>query len=233
MLSHVQLFATPWTVVHQASLFMEFFRQKPWTQFPFPTLGDLPDPGMEPMFLPPPALAGGFFFYHGSTWKVWSPLLKIRLRLKEMLQLVCGMNSGWGLGSRLERDKQGVVGRLERHIGRRCKRRWWFQRWLPTLGILPFWTFYLSLLLNRHSTWELNISAEVVTGAFCLHPMETPGMFQWERDSEYTQAPGFNLVLVPQPLAPLYGTHPSGPFRAPASQMPPLKSVNTEAGTRY
>ena len=63
MLSHVQLFETPWTVVHQASLFMEFFRQKPWAQFPFPTLGDLPDPGMEPMFLPPPALAGGFFFF--------------------------------------------------------------------------------------------------------------------------------------------------------------------------
>ena len=86
--------ATPWTVVHQASLFMEFFRQKPWTQFPFPTLGDLPDPGMEPMFLPSPGLAGGFFFYHGSTWEVWSPLLKIRLWLKEVLHLVCGKGNG-------------------------------------------------------------------------------------------------------------------------------------------
>lgn len=62
--------------------------------------------------------------------------------------------------------------------------------------------------------------------------METPGTFQRERASEHIQAPGFNLVLVPQALAPLYGTHPSGPFGAPASQMPPLKSVNTEAGTR-
>ena len=62
--------------------------------------------------------------------------------------------------------------------------------------------------------------------------METPGTFQRERASEHIQAPGFNLVLVPQALAPLYGTHPSGPFGAPASQMPPLKSVNTEVGTR-
>lgn len=37
---------------------------------------------------------------------------------------------------------------------------------------------------------------------------------------------------MPQPLAPLYGTHSSGPFGAPASEMPPLKSVNTEAGAR-
>ena len=67
MLSHVQLFVAPWTVVHQASLFMEFFRQEQWTEFPFPTLGDLPDQGMEPMFLPSPSLAGGFFFFFFLT----------------------------------------------------------------------------------------------------------------------------------------------------------------------
>ena len=38
----------PWTVAHQASLFMEFSRQKHWCGLPFPSPGDLPDPGIEP-----------------------------------------------------------------------------------------------------------------------------------------------------------------------------------------
>ena len=47
-LSHVQLFAFPWTVAHQAPLSMEFFRQEYWNGLPFPSPGDLPDPGIEP-----------------------------------------------------------------------------------------------------------------------------------------------------------------------------------------
>ena len=47
-LSHVQLFATPWTVAYQAPLSMEFSRQVYWSGFPFPSPGDLPDPGIEP-----------------------------------------------------------------------------------------------------------------------------------------------------------------------------------------
>ena len=46
--SHVQLFATPWTVAHQAPLFMEFSRQEPWSGLPSPSPEDLPDPGIEP-----------------------------------------------------------------------------------------------------------------------------------------------------------------------------------------
>ena len=40
-LSHVQLFATPWTIACQAPLSMEFSRQEYWSGLPFPTLGDL------------------------------------------------------------------------------------------------------------------------------------------------------------------------------------------------
>ena len=40
---------------------MGFSRQEYWSGFPFPTLGDLPDPGNEPGSLVPPALAGRFF----------------------------------------------------------------------------------------------------------------------------------------------------------------------------
>ena len=51
-------FATLWTVAHQAPLTMEFPRKEYWIGLPFPSPGDLPDPGTEPTS---PALAGGFF----------------------------------------------------------------------------------------------------------------------------------------------------------------------------
>ena len=46
-LSRVQLFATPWTVAHQAPPSMEFSRQEYWSGLPFPSAGDLPDPGIK------------------------------------------------------------------------------------------------------------------------------------------------------------------------------------------
>ena len=45
MFSHVQLYATPWTVACQAPLFMEFSRQEYWSGLSFPSPGDIPDPG--------------------------------------------------------------------------------------------------------------------------------------------------------------------------------------------
>ena len=47
-LSCVWLFAIPWTVVYQASLSMGFSRQEYWSGLPFPSPGDLSDPGIEP-----------------------------------------------------------------------------------------------------------------------------------------------------------------------------------------
>ena len=47
-LSHVQLFATPWTVAYQAPPSMGFSRQEYWSGLPFPSPGDLPNPGIEP-----------------------------------------------------------------------------------------------------------------------------------------------------------------------------------------
>ena len=61
MLSRVQLFATPWTVAHKAPLSMEFSRQEYWSGLPFPSPGNLPDPGIKPMSRASHALAGGFF----------------------------------------------------------------------------------------------------------------------------------------------------------------------------
>ena len=61
VLSGVRLFATPWTVAHQAPLSMKFSRQEYWSGLPFPPPGGLPDPGIEPASPVSPALAGGFF----------------------------------------------------------------------------------------------------------------------------------------------------------------------------
>ena len=46
-LSHVWVFGTPCTVTHQPPLSMGFFRQEYWSGIPFPSPGDLPNPGIE------------------------------------------------------------------------------------------------------------------------------------------------------------------------------------------
>ena len=60
MLSHsvVSDPATPWTVARQAPLSMGFSRQEYWSGLPFPSPGDLPDPGIKPAS---PALVGRVF----------------------------------------------------------------------------------------------------------------------------------------------------------------------------
>ena len=47
-LSCVRFFATPWTVAYKAPLSMEFSKQEYWSGLPFPSPGDLPNPGIEP-----------------------------------------------------------------------------------------------------------------------------------------------------------------------------------------
>ena len=58
LLSHVQLFVTPWTIARQAPLSMELPRHEYWSGLPFPTPRDPLGPGIEAAF---PTLAGGFF----------------------------------------------------------------------------------------------------------------------------------------------------------------------------
>ena len=60
VLSCGQLFATPWTVACQATLSMNS-RQEYWRRLPFPTPGDLPNPGIEPMSFASPAVTSRFF----------------------------------------------------------------------------------------------------------------------------------------------------------------------------
>ena len=58
----------PLTVVSQGPLSMKFSRQEYRNALPFPTSGDLLDPGIKPTSLASPALAGGFFTTN-ATWK--------------------------------------------------------------------------------------------------------------------------------------------------------------------
>ena len=70
--SHVQLFATLWTVAHQASLSMGFSRQEYWSGLPCPPPGDLPDPGIETSLMSL-ALAGRSFTT-SATWEAFTYL---------------------------------------------------------------------------------------------------------------------------------------------------------------
>ena len=66
--SHVWLFATLWTAAHQAPLSTGFSRQEYWSGLLCPPPGDLPDPGIEPVSLMSPALAGRLFTT-SATWE--------------------------------------------------------------------------------------------------------------------------------------------------------------------
>ena len=71
VLSHfscVHLFATPWTVAHQALLSMRFSKEEDWSGWPCPSPGDLPNKGIEPASPVYPILAGRFFIT-SATWE--------------------------------------------------------------------------------------------------------------------------------------------------------------------
>ena len=71
---------------------MDFSRQEYWSGLPCPPPGDLPDPGIEPISLAPPALAAGFFStsgwgvdldYYDAEWfaSVTTKIILLFLRL--------------------------------------------------------------------------------------------------------------------------------------------------------
>ena len=64
--SRVWLFETPWTVAHQDPLSMEFSRQEHRSRLPFPTPGDLSDPGIK---LTSPMSPDRLILYHWATWE--------------------------------------------------------------------------------------------------------------------------------------------------------------------
>ena len=77
--SHVQLFSALWTVAHQTLLSMGFSRQEFWSGLTSPPPGDFPDPGIEPVSLTSPALAGGFFTI-SATWETHKRYMDVQKR---------------------------------------------------------------------------------------------------------------------------------------------------------
>ena len=76
--SHAWIFANLWTIARQAPLSMGFSRQEYWSGLPFPPPGDLPDPGIEPVSLISPALAGRFFIT-SATWEAQFPSVLFKI----------------------------------------------------------------------------------------------------------------------------------------------------------
>ena len=86
VLSHfslVQLFATPWTVAHQAPLSMGFSRQEYWNGLPCPSPEDLPEPGIESASPASPALqADSLITEPPGRTHAWSGVKQNNVRLK-------------------------------------------------------------------------------------------------------------------------------------------------------
>ena len=89
-LSCVGLFVTLWTTARQASLSVEFSRQDYGSELPFPSLRDLPDPGIEPTSFASPALQADslplshqvLYLVNGRTGihsNIWEPKARMLL----------------------------------------------------------------------------------------------------------------------------------------------------------
>ena len=102
LFSSVQLFVTPWIIAHQAPLSMGFFRQGYWSELPFPSLGYLPDPGIEPMS---PALASRFFTT-SDTWEASNVLINLK---KELRKTVPRQPAPLALGTWYNRELPGNI----------------------------------------------------------------------------------------------------------------------------
>ena len=94
--SCVRFSVTLWTVAHLGTLCLGFSRQEYWSGLPCSPLGDFPKPGIEPMSLMSPALAGGFFttsalfssvYWHCSFKKAFFSLLAILWNLHSVQHL--------------------------------------------------------------------------------------------------------------------------------------------------
>ena len=87
LLSHVRLFATPWTVDLQAPLSMGFSRQECWSGLPFPSPGDLPDPGIE--HGSPALQADALPSKPPGKHNLWQRRWKYTMEKRQSLQPVC------------------------------------------------------------------------------------------------------------------------------------------------
>ena len=132
LLSHVWLFATLWTVAHQASLSMDFFRQEYWSGLPFPSPGDLPDTRIKPVSLSSLALALITERTYSQQYLVQTP----RKNPAWFLPSVCYRSTH--RGTPRWHSSKGIC--LQSRKGRfdPCVRKIpWRRKWQPTPVFLP------------------------------------------------------------------------------------------------
>ena len=89
-LDRVQLFVTQWTVAYQAPPSMGFSRQEYWSGLPFPSPGDLPNPGIEPW----PTHIGGRRFNLWATGEAQVTTNLVAYNNSFIIWLVCRLESG-------------------------------------------------------------------------------------------------------------------------------------------
>ena len=93
MLSHVPIFVTSWTVACHALLSMGFSRHEYWNGLSIPPPGDLCNPGIEPVSLVSPALAGIFFTTAPPGKPLKGSMLVLKLELAHFLEFHEGIRS--------------------------------------------------------------------------------------------------------------------------------------------
>ena len=93
-LSCVQLFATPWTIAYQAPLSMGFSRWDYWSVLPFPSSGDLPNPGVKPGS---PALQADALPSEppGKSPRQWKFQVSVTTRASKFLNYIKQLLSSW------------------------------------------------------------------------------------------------------------------------------------------
>ena len=141
-LSHVQLFATLWTVAHQATLSMGFTSQEYWSELPCPPPGDLPDQGSNPRLLCP------------LHWQVDSLLL-----VPPGKPMDVSMSQSSSLSSLYPHWISFTNN--QRNFRLCCKHSGWWdstrEGYLPTFpSYVPFVCFCMDLLAHEHKTVKKN-----------------------------------------------------------------------------
>ena len=130
------LFVIPRTAAHQAPLSVGFPRQEYWSGLPFPSPGDLPDPGMEHTSLASPALAGGFFTTEAPGkplhWVIWSWTLCMRITLCPKKLLTRG--SDFTTKDTQTQKKSVVITDTNLWAWRPAFKSWIAPHWLSVLG---------------------------------------------------------------------------------------------------
>ena len=145
LLSRVQLFATPWTVTCQSPSSMGFSRQRYWSGLPFPSLGDLPDPGIKPSS--PTLQADPIWATRGSQdqTSLESPAHKVGPWLVpgnlDLRSFPGGSDS-----------KESVCNAEELGLIPESERSPWRRKWQPTPVFLPG-EFYGHRNLEGYSPW--------------------------------------------------------------------------------